>query len=272
MKAFFLPLSRGNRLCLLSSPERNTTHRGAILFIHSFAEEMNKSRRMAALQARALAAAGWSALQIDLFGCGDSDGDFGDATWSAWVSDVLEAAAWLRKETGTFPALWGIRTGCLLAVEAARHLDSPPKLLLWQPTVAGGQFLQQFLRLKLAGQLLVSATVGRTGTEELRASLRSGEPVEISGYTVSPALASGLESARLSPLAAPTQVAWLEIAAAAGAELTPAARQCVKEWLAAGSQVDVRTVQGLAFWQTLEIAECPELIGATMAILKNWHG
>jgi len=33
---------------------------------------MNKSRRMAALQARVFAAMGFGVLQIDLFGCGDS--------------------------------------------------------------------------------------------------------------------------------------------------------------------------------------------------------
>jgi exosortase A-associated hydrolase 2 len=272
MKAFFLPLDRGRRLCLLHAGQHTAKPRGAILFIHPFAEEMNKSRRMAALQARALADAGWVVLQIDLFGCGDSEGEFGEADWSQWVSDVLESAAWLRKETGVMPSLWGIRTGCLLAVQAARQIEPAPKLLLWQPIIDGSHFLQQFLRLKLAGQLLASGTPSRTGTEELRARLRTGETVEISGYSISPALASGLEAARLSPLAVPTQVAWLEIAATADAELTPAARRCVQEWQSAGSEVDARTIEGPAFWQTLEIAECPKLLDATSAVLKNWHG
>ncbi|MBK8384562.1 MAG: hypothetical protein IPL11_02315 [Candidatus Accumulibacter sp.] len=41
----------------------------------------NKSWRIVPLQARALATAGYAVLQIDLMGCGDSSGDFGDATW-----------------------------------------------------------------------------------------------------------------------------------------------------------------------------------------------
>ena len=52
---------------------------GTVLFIPPFAEEMNRARRMVALQARDLAAAGWDVLQLDLFGTGDSQGDFGDA-------------------------------------------------------------------------------------------------------------------------------------------------------------------------------------------------
>ncbi len=70
--------------------------RGAVVYVHPFAEEMNKSRRMAALQSRALAAAGFAVLQIDLLGCGDSSGDFGDASWDEWIDDVLLAVRWLR--------------------------------------------------------------------------------------------------------------------------------------------------------------------------------
>ncbi len=57
---------------------------------------MNKSRRMAALQARAFAAMGFGVLQIDLFGCGDSSGDFSDARWDIWKQDLAIARAVAR--------------------------------------------------------------------------------------------------------------------------------------------------------------------------------
>ena len=66
-----------------------------MLYLHPLADEMNKARRMAALQCRALAANGYAALQIDLAGCGDSSGDFANATWSGWLDDSLQAARWL---------------------------------------------------------------------------------------------------------------------------------------------------------------------------------
>ena len=75
-RPFFLRFTAGNRFCLLHATDRRAV--GAVLYVHPLAEEMNKSRRMAALQARALAASGWVVLQVDLFGCGDSDGDFGN--------------------------------------------------------------------------------------------------------------------------------------------------------------------------------------------------
>jgi exosortase A-associated hydrolase 2 len=268
--AFFLPLHRGKRFCLLHSADPASGKRGAILYVHPFAEEMNKSRRMAALQAHAFAAAGWTVLQMDLFGCGDSDGEFGDADWPGWVNDVLEAAAWLRKESGSVPLLWGMRTGCLLAAQAARSLEPAPELLLWQPVITGRSFLQQFLRLKLAGQF-VAGTRERTGTEDLRARLGAGETVEIAGHALSPGVASGLHAAELSSPVVPTRVAWLEIVATAGAELTPAATARVQAWQSAGNRVDARTVEAPAFWQTLEIAESAALIEATLAAVEGWQ-
>ena len=113
---FFLPVGDGQRFCIYHPPQ-TSVERGAVLYLHPFAEEMNKSRRMASLQSRALAEAGYGVLQIDLLGCGDSSGDFSDATWEAWRGDVVHAVAWLRQRTSAPLTLWGLRVGCLLAVE-----------------------------------------------------------------------------------------------------------------------------------------------------------
>ncbi len=53
-----------------------------------FAEEMNKCRRMMALTAYALQAAGLDVLFVDLFGTGDSGGDFADGSLEVWRSDL----------------------------------------------------------------------------------------------------------------------------------------------------------------------------------------
>jgi exosortase A-associated hydrolase 2 len=83
---FFVAAARGERFCIFHPAA--AALRGAIVYLHPFAEEMNKSRRMAALQSRLFAARGFAVLQIDLFGCGDSSGDFGEARWDIWKQDV----------------------------------------------------------------------------------------------------------------------------------------------------------------------------------------
>jgi exosortase A-associated hydrolase 2 len=232
---------------------------------------MNKSRRMVALQARALALAGWTVLQIDLFGCGDSDGDFHEGSWQQWLSDILEASSWLREQTGQTPALWGLRSGCLLAAQAAGVDATSSQLLLWQPVVSGRQYLQQFLRLKVAGQMLGGNAEFRVGTAQLRGQLERGETVEVAGYPLSPQIAFGLEAAELAPPAAAARIAWLEIGSEPKAEPSPVASSRVAKWRASGHRVAIRIVDGLPFWQTQEITECPALIEATLLAVEEWE-
>lgn len=243
--------------------------RGAVLQVHAFAEEMNKSRRMAALGARAMAAAGYEVLQIDLFGCGDSSGEFGQATWSHWLDDVVHAAAWLQQRQAGPLWLWGQRAGCLLAAEAAQLVPGPCHFVFWQPAPKGQALLQQFLRLKMAAALLDGNSQGVT--ESLKATLAAGESVEVAGYTLGAALAQGLGAARLTPPpAAPgAQLLWLELSAREPLALLPASDAALATWRDAGYQVQALAVSGPAFWQTVEIEDAPALVEATLAGLRK---
>ena len=222
------------------------------------------------MQARALADAGWTVLQPDLYGCGDSEGDFGQADWQQWQSDIVDVATWLAEQTGCRPSLWGLRAGCLLACDVAKDIQPAPNLLFWQPMINGRQALQQFLRLKVASQLIGEPSSGRVGTRQLHEQLASGIAVEIAGYTLSPGLAMGLDAADLAPPKGIAHVAWLEVAPNVPAELSPAARARIQLWQTAGHRVDARAVTGAAFWQTQEIAECPNLVAGTLAAVAGW--
>lgn len=269
-RPYFLEMPRqgGQRFCLFH-PARGMP-RGLVLYLHPFAEEMNKARRMAALQSRAMAAAGFAVLQIDLLGCGDSSGDFGDALWTAWLDDGLQACQWLEKEHGRLPLwIWGLRAGSLLAVELAASLGRAARLLLWQPVLSGKQLTQQFLRLKLAAGL-ASGGVGKQTQAELLNMLAEQGQLEIAGYRLSAALVGQLEHASMlsPPTGLPNSlVYWFEMSSTADAELGPASRQAVGRWRDAGHAVHPRTIAGPGFWQTSEIEEAPALIEASMAAL-----
>jgi uncharacterized protein len=267
--AFFLSVRRGRRFCLRHSAGA-APRRGALVYVHPFAEEMNKARRMAALQPRALASAGFAVLQIDLFGCGDSEGEFGAAEWEQWLADIADAMEWWANETGQRPALWGLRVGCLLACEAVGRMDAPANLLLWQPVQQGQQALQQFLRLSLARQLFEGESPGKSGTRQLRERLARDETLEVAGYDLSEALAHGLEQSVLRAPRSAASIAWIEVTPDGMTSLSPAAQQRVDAWRNEGHHVDARAVPGPAFWQTQEIAECPPLIAATLDALAGW--
>lgn len=262
MEAFYLPTMRGRRFCLLRRPDRDTVFKGSMVYCHPFAEELNKTRRIAAVGATALSNAGWTVLSLDCGGAGDSEGDFGDAEWSGWIADALDGFEWLEKETGSKPWLWGLRAGALVASSVADLVDVPG-VLLWQPVLSGSQHMTQFLRLKLAGEALAGAA-DRGSTQALREAASRGESIEVAGYALSPAMVLGLDKAVFRLPATVARVVWAEVSSAEAPSLIPVSRQHVTNLEAAGVAVAAFAVRGPAFWQTVEIEEAPELVSATL--------
>src|SRR5690606_5881333 len=107
MKAGFLAGPRGPLFYVLHAPAV-LPPRGSVLFAHPFGDEHNKARRMVAYQARALAAQGFAVLVPDLYGCGDSAGEFAAAEWAGWQDDLRACFTWLRAEYPAPLTLWGL--------------------------------------------------------------------------------------------------------------------------------------------------------------------
>lgn len=265
MEAFYLPTERGQRFCVLHRGASQV--QGAVLYVPPFGEEMNKSRRMAAMQARAFAERGWEVLQIDLYGCGDSSGDFRDATWETWLDDVRAAWEWLEQRGSKRPVwLWGLRAGCLLAGAAARARGTPARLLLWQPVLSGQRFLQQFLRTRVTSAAIEGG--GRGGVKALRNTLAQEGVLEVSGYPLGAALAEGLDTAWLEAPPRGSAVHWFEILPDAHSDMSEAAARQMELWNRDGCRTTSATVVGPAFWQTQEISECPALIQSTISSMQ----
>lgn len=270
-QAFFLPLDphtsrAGQRFCLFHPPGGDT-ERGRVLYLHPFAEELNTTRRVVAQQARALAAAGYAVLQIDMAGCGDSFGDFSEATWSAWMADASMAHDWLNRSSRGPLWLWGMRSGALLASELLKTLPQA-HLLLWQPVIRGQQMLQQFVRLHAASHWLGS---GQADDLSPTQRLAQGQTVEIAGYTITPELAAGLAQARLQPTSSNgnRRLVWIEMSTQDLPALGPASENEVAAWRNAGWQVDAQAIHAPAFWQTVGTEDAPGLIRATLAAMSG---
>lgn len=257
-QAFFLPAKVGHRFCLYHAPQGGTA-RSRILFLHPFAEEMHAARRVVAQQCRALAADGHAVLQIDLLGCGDSSGDFGDASWSAWVQDALLGLGWLYQHIPDAPTwIWGLRAGALLACETARALkteqpDTEVNLLLWQPVASGQQQLQQFLRLHAAAQWLGRDAMGEPPAQLLAA----GRHAHVAGYSLSPILANEMDKAHLSLPEGSGHVAVIECSASENPTNSPWLNRWRSAWEGAGWTVHTEAVKATPFWQTVVESSLP---------------
>lgn len=265
---FFLPASGGQRYCLLHLPPPGQPARGGIVYAHPFAEELNKSRHVAAAQARAFATAGYSVLQIDLYGCGDSSGDFAEARWAIWHNDLHLACAWLAQRVDGPLTLWGLRLGALLALDFAGRAQLPlARLLLWQPELDGRRCIDRFLRLRLASGMLAGGA--REAPGHARAALAGGTAVEVAGYLLAPALAHAIDSLNAAALAPALPVYWLDYRAPDQAG-EPGPPPLARQWRDQGAAVHVASFSDGPFWHSGELLACPQLLQATRALCHDW--
>ncbi len=258
----FLDGPKGPLFSLWFDPGAAADH--AVLVVPPFAEEMNKSRRMLALQGEALARAGTGMLLLDLYGTGDSAGEFAEAEWQTWLTDLECATRWLAARGVKRISLLAQRLGALLAVEFLPRSPLPvARLLFWHPVIKGQQAVTQFLRLRLAAGMM--AGEAKETAAGLRGQAAAGETLEIAGYALAPGLLSAMDAADLSTVdpAALPPVDWIELAPAAGRTLSPAARGRIEAWREGGAEVTEHLLVGDSFWATQEIASVPALVDLT---------
>ncbi len=264
MKPVFIPSSQGRIFGLYHPPQADAPDHGDLIFVPPFAEELNRSRHVVATQARDLAARGCGVLILDLFGTGDSDGDFADGRWDIWLDDIAAGARWLRAQGRDRIGLWGLRLGATLAVAAAGTIAGAcTRLVLWQPVTDGRVFLTQFLRIKIAADM-ARGQPGPT-TSDLRAALEAGETIEVAGYDLGPDLAQAIDALRLAELTPPPgcPVAWFELVTSDETPLSRGAARVIETWRQAGHEVTAQTVVDAAFWTFLEREWAPRLVAAT---------
>jgi exosortase A-associated hydrolase 2 len=262
---FFLKADHGTRFCLYHSPRSTHECRGALIYIHPFGDEMNKARRIAAMQARSFAASGFGVLQIDLFGCGDSSGEFREARWDIWKRDLEIAREWVEDRTEAPIGLWGLRLGALLALDFAKNsLHAIQGIILWQPVTSGESFLTQFLRLQLANEMLAGDKEKKGGTSILRDALAAGKTLEVGGYELAPELAATIDDLKAAELTVRGAcIHWFEVVAEEGRALPPSAKKTVNIWEQHDVDLHMHLVTCLPFWATQEISECAQLVAAT---------
>ena len=266
IKADFLDHDGRRLFYILLEPAAVEAH-SCVLYLPPFAEEMHMSRHIVASEARSLAAAGYTVMLLDLTGCGDSSGDFVDASWKIWLQDALFAANTLKSMSCTPLTLWGLRLGALLACEVSQTLSGIQKLILWQPVLNGEQQIDQFLRLRTAASVL--STPLTFNRKELWSELRSGRSLEIAGYELPSELALEMSKARLNDLIPECMVNWLEVGTSHGGRLSIASEKVVTHWQEQGVQVDTRYVYGEPFWRTADAIVNLDLERNTLELLAE---
>lgn len=263
--------SAGKRIfVLLRVPEGA---RQCVLFVPPFAEEMNKCRRQFTHTAQALLRRGLGVLTVDLFGTGDSEGEFSEASWLQWKSDVESAARWVEESDLKVDSVVACRLGCALAAESLRDSNrAVVQSVFWQPVVAGRQFTTQFLRLRVAASMMESDN--KETVADLRGRLDRGETLEVAGYELSPELASAVETVNLNDTihSGLGRLTVFEVGGAGNPELSRVGQDCVRSASSRTADASGIRIAGEPFWTTTEIVVNPELVSRTTDVLAGQYG
>ena len=228
--------------------------RGAVVVLPALADEMNKSRRLVWSLGQRLAGSGIMTVVPDLFGTGDSDGDFRDADWRIWCDDIARTIEWARDAGATNCHVLLVRFGALLYPHCADALaDFAPshRVGAWQPEHRGADAMRQLLRMKVMADRV---TWGKsTKLAALQQQLAdAAAPTEIAGYEYSASLAAAIGDATFD---------W--------SALPPGGQGCLFDWTRAPADdespppVARVQIEGQRFWTAVEPSPHPQLVEAT---------
>jgi len=265
IEPLFIETKLGRLFALACLPHPDEVTGEAVLIVPPFAEEMNKARHMLSQQSRSLADVGVAALLLDLYGTGDSEGDFSEARWQLWLENMAAAVDWLKVKGFSKISLLGVRSGALLANDFAGSGKATIfRMVFWQPVVAGKQHVNQFFRIGIAESLWREGTPKKT-TQMLRQVLEQGGVVEVAGYTLHPDLVKAMDEARLN---VPNELKAIElycfeIVTDAERGASEKTMRMMADFKGRGGIGWLETLVGAPFWQTSEISVVPELIHKT---------
>lgn len=119
-----------------------------VVLCYPLGHEYFRAHRSYVKCAEQLAALGFPVIRFDYFGSGDSEGDIGHARLDDWLSEVTDVVEELKhSEPVSSIALGGMRFGGALALLAAQRIDAARALILWDPVIDGGRYVNDLRRL-----------------------------------------------------------------------------------------------------------------------------
>jgi exosortase A-associated hydrolase 2 len=230
---------------------------------------MNKSRKMLSDFARMASAMGIAVLLVDLYGTGDSEGEFEQATWQQWHHDVVSCLAWLKSNNPNVDiGLLGLRLGATLVMDVVCKNDALnlSDVVLWQPVINGKQFVGQFLRLRLAASVVANGK--KESTAQLQNILAESGKLEVAGYMLNSQLISDIEATNISTITLATErnirLTWYEVGMPPKKGLLPVSNKLIEAWQSRSLDVAAFFIAGIPFWSTQEIATCEALSISTL--------
>lgn len=200
-----LHFGTSSRLLLgMLHPAEAPARRTGVILCNPLGQEAIRAHRAYRQLALALARARFPGLRFDYFGTGDSAGDPDEGTVEQWIEDIGTAADELKDTAGvTRVSLVGLRLGGTLALLAARARRDVDTVVLWDPVVSGGDYLEE---LRVTHAEYLDREMSHAGMDA-----RMAAPGEVLGFPVRGALARGIRGVELLRAPAPRVAAKIAL-------------------------------------------------------------
>jgi len=216
--------------------------------------------------AQRLAEAGWATVLPDLFGTGDSEGEFRDAQVERWIDDIEQACRHAAERGLPVRAVLAVRFGCALAVAAARRVPFPPSMRAFggSPCSTAGGTSRSSCGCACRGGY---AGDSEETVDSLRVRSAAGETLAVAA-TNCPRAGGGPRDAGGRGPAATGWIAALVRVRARGRRGAATARDPISGAVrAAGAVASITTLAVEPFWASAEIVRSTELVERTEAVL-----
>ena len=246
----------------------------AVIFVPPFAEEMNRSKRMYVLCARLLADSGINAICFDYSGTGDSSGEWGEFSYSDWVSDLNDVYQYYSK-VGKNISFIALRFGALVLADAVTSSDlKADRCVLWDPIETGEMLTRQLIRMKIAAAM--ADTSKKLTTQEIKDSIKNNGYLESGGYHLSESLLDAINSKNITrsmnSLLARTHIDWMTLGKYKDVDTKWLPNSFTASELAesdAQNKLTMHPVNDVKFWMQQEVTISPALLRATHEVFAR---
>lgn len=252
----FIEGGQGQILIVSHVPE--TPNGKVVIVFPAMCEEMNKSRRLLWHTGNTLASKGITTLIPDLYGTGDSSGEFIDARWPTWCEDMRRVIAWSKASGANETSALAVRMGAGLLADTQQRFANEiafKRLVFWEPVASGRKLLGQMLRMKAMAERM-SGAKRRSASELEKELLESDQGTEISGYLFHRELAQQVLDVKFNrdTVSSAAKCTSLEWGAAARSDAADNANK----------RVAVQEVEGQRFWMAAEPSDNQSLVEQTV--------
>ena len=178
---------------ILESGSKKSSNR-AVLIVHPFAEEKKSSQKIIVDTARAISEKGYLVLIIDLFACGESEGQFVNVNLGVWKQNIIDSVQFLQDVYGIHEIeLLGIRLGGFLVTQASQEIKRIKRLVLIEPIFQTNKYLHKALRQKLIKELHTNGVVKSNRDKLIQMVQEENSFIDFDGYKIGGALVQNMK-------------------------------------------------------------------------------